>query len=66
MERLSKDFEDIIQLLIEEKTYKEIQHDLNLRQGELQFRMRLLRKVFGVKSSVGLVVKYISQKNERV
>ena len=62
MVRLSKDFEDIINLLIQEKTYKEIQDELNLRQGELQFRMRLLRKEFGVKSSVGLVVKYLQCK----
>lgn len=65
MVNISKDYEKIVQLLIEEKTYKEIQDLLDLRQGELQFRMRNLRKAFGVKTSVGLVVKYIKQKHER-
>lgn len=62
MVRLSNEYRKIIELLIQEKTYKEIQSEMNLRQGQLQKRMRTLRQVFGVKSSVGLVVKYL--KNE--
>jgi DNA-binding CsgD family transcriptional regulator len=56
---ISNDYMKIIHLLIEEKTYKEIQAELNLRQGELQFRMRQLRRLFGVKTSVGVVAKYL-------
>jgi hypothetical protein len=56
---ISNDYMKIIHLLIEEKTYKEIQAELNLRQGELQFRMRQLRQLFGVKTSIGVVAKYL-------
>lgn len=61
MENISNEYRTIIELLMEEKTYKEIQQRLNLKQGELQFRMRTLRKVFGVKTSIGLVVSYLKK-----
>lgn len=63
MEKLSEEYEKIILLLIEEKSYAEIQKELGLRQGQLQLRMRILREMFGVKTSLGLAVKYLKLKS---
>jgi DNA-binding NarL/FixJ family response regulator len=57
--KLSDRDQKLVELLKEEKTYKEIAGELNAKESEVRIWMRRLRQFVGAKNSVGLVYRMI-------